>query len=33
MFVEEYRQKMELLMMRTGIIEEESITIPKWLKP
>jgi len=31
MFVEEYRQKMELLMMRAGIIEEESITISRFL--
>jgi len=31
MFVEEYTQKMELLMMRAGIIEEESITISRFL--
>jgi len=31
MSVEEYRQKMELLMMRAGIIEEESITISRFL--
>ena len=31
MSVEEYRQKMELLMMRAGIIEEDSITISRFL--
>jgi len=30
-FVEEYRPKMELLIMRVGIIEEEPITISKLL--
>jgi len=31
MFVEEYRQKMELLIMRARIIEEESFTISRFL--
>ena len=31
MSVEEYRQKMKLLMMWVGIIEEESITISRFL--
>jgi len=31
MSVEEYRKKMELLMMRAGIIEEDSITISRFL--
>jgi len=31
MFVEEYRQKMDLLMMRVRIIEEEAITISRFL--
>jgi len=31
LFVEEYKQKMELLMMRAGIIEEEAITISRFL--
>jgi len=31
MSIEEYRQKMELCMMRTGIREEESATVAKFL--
>jgi len=31
MFVEKYRQKMELLIIKARIIEEEAITISKFL--
>jgi len=31
MIVEEYRQKMELYMMRVGIVENEEITLDRFL--
>jgi len=31
MFAEEYSKKMELYMMRAGIVERDDITLPRFL--